>query len=145
MRTSRAHVTPRINTEAFVGQGSTMVTVLSKKIYIIKLKYLFFFFLLHITSSGVSEVVITGFVEVYASVALQEVGLFLVAKIENKDFLRQRHILRFLLRRVCQTSSTPLAPRLYRFSSPFADSLIDRHFSLFSFIDQMYNIRVINV
>lgn len=43
MRTSRAHVTPRINTEAFVGQGSTMVTVLSKK-YIIKLKYLFFFF-----------------------------------------------------------------------------------------------------
>lgn len=42
MRTSRAHVTPRINTEAFVGQGSTMVTVLSKK-YIIKLKYLFFF------------------------------------------------------------------------------------------------------
>lgn len=43
MRTSRAHVTPRINTEAFVGQGSTMVTVLSKKIYIIKLKYLFFF------------------------------------------------------------------------------------------------------
>ena len=138
MRTSRAHVTPRINTEAFVGQGSTMVTVLSKK-YIIKLKYLFFF-LLHITSSGVSEVMITGFVEVYASVALQEVGLFLVAKIENKDFLRQRHILRFLLRRVCQTSSTPLAPRLYRFSSPFADSLIDHHFSLFSFIDQMYNI-----
>jgi len=65
----------------------------------------------------------TCFIEVYASVALEELGLFLVAEVEHQDLLGQGHVLSLLLRWVRKASSASLAPRFYRFASPLANGL----------------------
>jgi len=40
---------------------------------------------------------LTCFIEVYASVALEELGLFLVAEVKHQDLLGQSHVLTLLL------------------------------------------------
>jgi hypothetical protein len=40
---------------------------------------------------------LTCFIEIYASVALEELGLFLVAKVKHQDLLGQSHVLTLLL------------------------------------------------
>lgn len=88
MRIRRAQVTPNVRTVVFVGHGSMMVTVLSviKKTKIFSLLYLF----LRIKEfdNSYDFFLLTGLVEIYASVALQEFRLLLVTEIENENFLR---------------------------------------------------------
>lgn len=86
----------------------------------------------------------TGFVEVYAGVALQKLRLLLVAEIENKDFLGQRHVFRLFLRGIRDASSTSLAPRFHGLAAPLADSLQSICVPSFT-VDKIYRTRSMKI
>lgn len=75
--------------------------------------YLYFFYSYYLTS----------FVEVYAGITFQKLRLLVIAKVKDKDLLRQGHVLRLVFGRVRDASSASLAPWFGRLTTVFTDSL----------------------